>query len=114
MTEENKHAFVQSMMEWRLGRGTAVQMDALIAGYGLFTLDSTIVSHTAPHRLHEVVPDSALMIFNERELEYLISGVPAINIVPVLIVVCDLTFESRVCAGRLEGAHNVRGLQCIL
>eukprot|EP00048_Salpingoeca_helianthica_P022738 m.20050 g.20050 ORF g.20050 m.20050 type:complete len:978 (-) comp7730_c0_seq1:22-2955(-) len=60
--ESNKHEFVRLMVEWRLARGTQQQMAALLYGF------------------HEIIPRRAILKFNERELEFLLSGSQQIDL----------------------------------
>lgn len=60
--ESNKHEFVRLMVEWRLNRGTEQQMAALLYGF------------------HEIIPRRSILRFNERELEFLLSGSQQIDL----------------------------------
>lgn len=62
VTEENKREYVQLLVEYRLHLAIKPQIDAFLSG------------------LYEIIPLAALKIFNEQELELLISGLPDIDI----------------------------------
>lgn len=62
VTEENKLEYVQLVVEYRLTTSVAEQMNNFIAGF------------------HEVIPKELVAIFDEQELELLISGLPDINV----------------------------------
>lgn len=62
VTEENKAEYVRLVTEQRLTVAIRQQIDAFLSG------------------LHDVIPASLLSIFNEQELELLISGMPDIDI----------------------------------
>ncbi|KAG1159830.1 hypothetical protein G6F37_004533 [Rhizopus arrhizus] len=62
VTEENKHEYVYLIAQQRLVLAIKPQMDAFLEGF------------------HEIIPSSLISIFNEQELELLISGLPDIDI----------------------------------
>ncbi|TQS38085.1 hypothetical protein Golomagni_01418 [Golovinomyces magnicellulatus] len=62
VTEENKHEYVRLMVEWRLTGSVKDQLDEFLKGF------------------HDIVPADLISIFNEQELELLISGLPEINV----------------------------------
>jgi len=62
VTDENKHEYVQLLAEMLITDAIKEQIDAFVAG------------------LWELIPRDLLAIFNEGELELLISGLPEINI----------------------------------
>lgn len=62
VTEANKREYVQLLVEYRLHLSIKPQIDAFLSG------------------LYEIIPLPALKIFNEQELELLISGLPDIDI----------------------------------
>lgn len=62
VTEENKHEYVSLVTEHRLTTAIKDQIEAFLQGF------------------HEVIPASLIQIFNEQELELLISGLPDIDI----------------------------------
>ncbi|POS87613.1 hypothetical protein EPUL_003026 [Erysiphe pulchra] len=62
VTEENKHEYVRLMVEWRLTGSVKEQLDEFLKGF------------------HDIVPADLVSIFNEQELELLISGLPEIDV----------------------------------
>lgn len=62
VTESNKQEYVNLITEQRLIRAIQPQIDGFIGG------------------LHEIIPMDLIKIFNEQELELLISGLPDIDI----------------------------------
>ncbi|KAJ1983136.1 E3 ubiquitin-protein ligase tom1 [Dimargaris verticillata] len=62
VTEENKHEYVRLVCEQRLTRSIQDQIDHFLTGF------------------HDVIPRDLVQIFNEQELELLISGLPDIDI----------------------------------
>ncbi|VDD74916.1 unnamed protein product [Mesocestoides corti] len=62
VTEANKLEYLKLMVEWRLTRGVAEQTEAFLKG------------------LFEVVEPSWLQVFDERELELLLSGMPELDV----------------------------------
>mmetsp|Transcript_105181 Transcript_105181/g.241055 ORF Transcript_105181/g.241055 Transcript_105181/m.241055 type:complete len:186 (-) Transcript_105181:185-742(-) len=62
VTEENKRQYVQLMCEHKMTHSVKAQIDAFLQG------------------LHEIVPPTLLSIFDDKELELLISGLPDIDI----------------------------------
>lgn len=62
VTEENKQEFVRLVVEYRLQTSVAEQMDNFLQGF------------------HEIIPKELVAIFNEQELELLISGLPDIDV----------------------------------
>lgn len=62
VTEENKHEYVRLVVEQRLIKSVQEQLDAFLAGF------------------HEIIPSELVSIFNEQELELLISGLPDIDV----------------------------------
>ncbi|KAI7881687.1 hypothetical protein K492DRAFT_194128 [Lichtheimia hyalospora FSU 10163] len=62
VTEENKHEYVSLVTEHRLTTAIKDQIEAFLQGF------------------HEIIPASLIQIFNEQELELLISGLPDIDI----------------------------------
>jgi len=61
VTEENKHEYVQLITEMKMTTSIRSQIDAFLDGF------------------HELIPKDLIAIFNERELELLISGLPEID-----------------------------------
>ncbi|KAJ5037929.1 uncharacterized protein L3040_006805 [Drepanopeziza brunnea f. sp. 'multigermtubi'] len=62
VTEENKHEYVRLMTEWRLTGSVKEQLDEFLKGF------------------HDIIPAELVAIFNEQELELLISGLPEIDV----------------------------------
>ncbi|ESZ95736.1 hypothetical protein SBOR_3890 [Sclerotinia borealis F-4128] len=62
VTEENKHEYVRLMVEWRLTGSVKAQLDEFLKGF------------------HDIIPAELVAIFNEQELELLISGLPEIDV----------------------------------
>ncbi|KAK6395996.1 hypothetical protein LTR65_010105 [Meristemomyces frigidus] len=61
VTEENKQEYVQLVVEHRLIKSVEAQLDKFLEGF------------------HEIIPQELVSIFNEQELELLISGLPDID-----------------------------------
>ncbi|EME49335.1 hypothetical protein DOTSEDRAFT_68195 [Dothistroma septosporum NZE10] len=61
VTEENKHDYVRLVVEHRLIKSVQQQIDHFLEGF------------------HEIIPAELISIFNEQELELLISGLPDID-----------------------------------
>jgi len=62
VTEENKHEYVRLMVEFKLTGSVQEQLDEFLKGF------------------HEIIPAELVAIFNEQELELLISGLPEIDV----------------------------------
>ncbi|KAI8808083.1 hypothetical protein BJ742DRAFT_290400 [Cladochytrium replicatum] len=62
VTEQNKHEYVKLITEYKLTTAIREQIDAFLSGF------------------HEIIPNDLVGIFNEQELELLISGLPDIDI----------------------------------
>ena len=62
VTEENKHEYVQLVVEYRLTGSVSRQLEEFLKGF------------------HDIVPAELISIFNEQELELLISGLPDIDV----------------------------------
>ncbi|CAD6504998.1 BgTH12-00497 [Blumeria graminis f. sp. triticale] len=62
VTEENKHEYVRLMVEWKLTGSVKEQLDEFLKGF------------------HDIIPADLVAIFNEQELELLISGLPEIDV----------------------------------
>ncbi|KAL9596797.1 MAG: hypothetical protein Q9219_005556 [cf. Caloplaca sp. 3 TL-2023] len=62
VTEDNKHEYVQRMVEYRLTGSVQAQLEKFLGGF------------------HDVVSPELIAIFNEQELELLISGLPDIDV----------------------------------
>lgn len=62
VTQENKHEYVRLMVEFKLTGSVQEQLDHFLKGF------------------HEIIPAELVAIFNEQELELLISGLPEIDV----------------------------------
>ncbi|KAL8707322.1 MAG: hypothetical protein Q9220_007634 [cf. Caloplaca sp. 1 TL-2023] len=62
VTEDNKHEYVQRVVEYRLTGSVQEQLEKFLGGF------------------HDVVSPELIAIFNEQELELLISGLPDIDV----------------------------------
>lgn len=62
VTQENKEEYVQRVVEYRLVESVREQLDNFLKGF------------------HEIIPPDLISIFNEQELELLISGLPEIDV----------------------------------
>jgi E3 ubiquitin-protein ligase HUWE1 len=62
VTEENKHEYVRLIVEHRLLSSVKEQMEWFLAGF------------------HDIIPAELIAIFNEQELELLISGLPDVDV----------------------------------
>jgi len=62
VTNENKHEYIQLMAEHKMTNSVRQQIDAFLKG------------------LHEIVPPEMLSLFDDKELELLISGLPDIDV----------------------------------
>jgi E3 ubiquitin-protein ligase HUWE1 len=61
VTDENKMEYVQLVAQFKMSNGIRKQIDAFLEGF------------------HELIPPELISIFNEKELELLISGMPDID-----------------------------------
>ncbi|EAW10523.1 E3 ubiquitin-protein ligase TOM1 [Aspergillus clavatus NRRL 1] len=62
VTQENKEEYVQRVVDYRLVKSVKDQLDNFLNGF------------------HEIIPPDLISIFNEQELELLISGLPEIDV----------------------------------
>jgi len=62
VTEDNKKEYVQKLVEYRLTESVKEQLDSFLGGF------------------HDIIPAELVAIFNEQELELLISGLPEIDV----------------------------------
>ncbi|KAJ5273410.1 hypothetical protein N7478_008535 [Penicillium angulare] len=61
VTQDNKEEYIQRVVEYRLVESVREQLDNFLKGF------------------HEIIPPDLISIFNEQELELLISGLPEID-----------------------------------
>ena len=84
VTDENKHEYVQLVVEYRLTGSVKAQLEEFLRGKSHFPPFPTarrIVSLTLlTTGFHDIVPSSLISIFDEQELELLISGLPDIDV----------------------------------
>ncbi len=78
VTEENKQEYVQLMVEYRLIGSVQEQLEHFLKGNS--TLPLCILSRLTIIGFHDIVPAELISIFNEQELELLISGLPDIDV----------------------------------
>ena len=79
VTEENKQEYVQLLVEYRLTGSVHAQLEEFLKGMHFpqrLTCDHTDVGLG----FHDIVPAELISIFNEQELELLISGLPDIDV----------------------------------
>src|SRR4051794_10310187 len=62
VTQDNKHEYVRLVIEYKLLNSVKEQMENFLKGF------------------HDIVPAELVAIFNEQELELLISGLPDIDV----------------------------------
>ncbi|KAJ5949254.1 hypothetical protein N7454_000838 [Penicillium verhagenii] len=62
VTQDNKEEYIQRVVEYRLVESVREQLDNFLKGF------------------HEIIPPDLISIFNEQELELLISGLPEIEV----------------------------------
>ncbi|KAL4909049.1 hypothetical protein BDW74DRAFT_174265 [Aspergillus multicolor] len=62
VTQENKEEYVQKVVDYRLVASVREQLDNFLKGF------------------HDIIPPELISIFNEQELELLISGLPEIDV----------------------------------
>lgn len=62
VTQENKEEYVQRVVDYRLVKSVKDQLDNFLKGF------------------HDIIPPDLISIFNEQELELLISGLPEIDV----------------------------------
>ena len=79
VTEENKQEYVQLMVEYRLTGSIQAQLEQFLKGmFPIFKWHSHSANQTPG--FHDIVPPELISIFNEQELELLISGLPDIDV----------------------------------
>ena len=62
VTEDNKQEYIQKLVEYRLTNSVSEQLDHFVRGF------------------HDIIPSELVSIFDEQELELLISGLPEIDV----------------------------------
>lgn len=81
VTEENKHEYVRLMVDHKLLSSVKEQMESFLTGMlnesPFFAISYRTNGNTG---FHEIIPAELISIFNEQELELLISGLPDIDI----------------------------------
>ena len=78
VTEENKQEYVQLVVEYRLTGSVKLQLEEFLKGMHGQTIASMKCLHCAG--FHDVIPSELISIFDEQELELLISGLPDIDV----------------------------------
>ena len=77
VAEDNKHDYIELMTQYRLHDSIKEQLNSFLEGF------------------HELIPKSLISIFDENELELVISGLPSIDLVRTVYCVHHrLTFVS--------------------
>lgn len=79
VTEENKQEYVQLLVEYRLTGSVQAQLEEFLKGME-FSEHSTYDHTDIESGFHDIVPAELISIFNEQELELLISGLPDIDV----------------------------------
>jgi E3 ubiquitin-protein ligase HUWE1 len=81
VTEENKHEYVRLVVEHKLLSSVKEQMEHFLKGMSIpFPRSMRERMLTLNTGFHEIIPAELISIFNEQELELLISGLPDIDI----------------------------------
>lgn len=82
VTQENKEEYVQRVVEYRLVESVREQLDNFLKGMQIarfhYVLNSRLIIDWTG--FHEIIPPDLISIFNEQELELLISGLPDISV----------------------------------
>ena len=79
VTEENKHEYVRLLVEYRLSGSVQEQLEHFLKGT-LYLNGFRSTSTNVCLGFHDIVPPELVAIFNEQELELLISGLPDIDV----------------------------------
>jgi E3 ubiquitin-protein ligase HUWE1 len=79
VTDENKHEYVRLMVEWKLTGSVKEQLDEFLRGKSSYSRLAIAGSDTRTG-FHDIIPADLVAIFNEQELELLISGLPEIDV----------------------------------
>jgi E3 ubiquitin-protein ligase HUWE1 len=92
LTDENKLDYVRLVTHHRMTNSIRKQIDAFLEGCvwsrverrrSCSTLEGFVTYTSAMLRFHHLVPPELISIFNEHELELLISGLPDIDCKPI-------------------------------
>ncbi|KAJ5101659.1 hypothetical protein NUU61_003881 [Penicillium alfredii] len=84
VTQENKEEYVQRVVEYRLVESVREQLDNFLKGTNRIpspnpqSVDQKLTQDSSG--FHEIIPPDLISIFNEQELELLISGLPEIDV----------------------------------
>jgi E3 ubiquitin-protein ligase HUWE1 len=78
VTEENKHEYVRLMVEWKLTGSVKGQLDEFLKGKSKIKTYCDNINEFIG--FHDIIPADLVAIFNEQELELLISGLPEIDV----------------------------------
>ncbi|ANB15963.1 E3 ubiquitin-protein ligase TOM1 [Sugiyamaella lignohabitans] len=80
VTEENKHEYVRLVVDYRLIKSVQEQLDHFLEGK--FNQSNSTVVRTLTDYIgfHDIIPKDVVAIFDEQELELVISGMPDIDI----------------------------------
>ena len=78
VTEENKHEYVQLVVEYRLTGSVKTQLEFFLNGKQPYWRMKVLANQCKG--FHDIVPAELISIFNEQELELLISGLPDIDV----------------------------------
>lgn len=62
VTDANKHLYIQLMCQRKIVGGIQQQLEAFLSGF------------------HELIPPALISVFDDKELELLLSGLPTINL----------------------------------
>lgn len=78
VTQENKEEYVQRVVDYRLTGSVQEQLDNFLKGMqtSFLFLKCTLIEAG----FHDIIPAELISIFNEQELELLISGLPEIDV----------------------------------
>lgn len=80
VTEENKHEYVRVVVEHKLLSSVKDQMENFLSGKSNVIEMQSLSTLTLLLGFHDIIPAELISIFNEQELELLISGLPDIDI----------------------------------
>lgn len=80
VTDENKHEYVRLLVEYRLLTSVQEQMEHFLIGKSYHPTGHQYNGSNTWLGFHDIVPAELVSIFNEQELELLISGLPEIDV----------------------------------